>query len=292
MNDTRIAFVGGGNMGRALIAAVLHGGVPAGNLAVADPHEPTRDALARDFGVRAYGDNATAIDGATVVVLAVKPQEMASVVGSLREPLQRGRPLLLSVAAGIRCADLLGWCGGGLDVVRAMPNRPALVGAGATALYAPAAVASTRRELATRIIRPSGTVVWLEHEAQMDAVTALSGSGPAYFFLLAEAMADAAAALGLEPATARRLAVATLHGAGAMAGHGTADGPSAADESAADWSMPRMRAEVTSKGGTTEAALRSLEAAGFRAAVAAAMRAAAERSAALAAQPGCGTGRR
>jgi pyrroline-5-carboxylate reductase len=291
MTDLRIAFVGGGNMGRALVAALRHGGVPAGDLAVADPHEPTREALARDFGVRAVGDNALAIDGANVVVLAVKPQEMASVVGSLREPLQRARPLLLSVAAGIRCADLLEWCGGGLDVIRAMPNRPALVGAGATALYAPPTVASAPRQLATRIVEPSGTVVWLEQEAQMDAVTALSGSGPAYFFLLAEAMAESAESLGLERGIARRLAVATLHGAGAMAGRRAADDPAGLDEPSREWSMPQMRAEVTSKGGTTEAALRSLEAAGFRAAVAAAMRAAAERSAALAPQPGATTPR-
>lgn len=288
MNDLRIAFIGGGNMGRALIAALLRGGVPPGNVAVADPHGPTRDALARDFGICACGDNALAIDGATVVVLAVKPQEMPSVVDGLRAPLQRGRPLLLSVAAGIRCADLLGWSGGGLDVIRAMPNRPALVGAGATALYAPPPVASARRELATRVIEASGAVVWVEDEAQMDAVTALSGSGPAYFFLLAEAMADAGEALGLSRTTARRLAVATLHGAGAMAGQLAADQPVEAAAPGTAWSMPRMRAEVTSKGGTTEAALRSLEGAGFREMVAVAMRAAAERSAALAAAPGAG----
>jgi pyrroline-5-carboxylate reductase len=292
MIDMHIAFIGGGNMGRALIAALLRGGVPVDRLSVADRDEATRGALERDLGVRSFRDNVAAVAGAKVVVLAVKPQEMAHVVEGLREALQRDRPLLLSVAAGIRCADLLGWSGGGLDVIRAMPNRPALVGAGATALYAPATVPSARRELATRIIAPSGLVVWLDREDQMDAVTALSGSGPAYFFLLAEAMADAAAALGLDPATARRLAVATLHGAGAMAGHGVAADASTAKESSTDWSMPRMRAEVTSKGGTTEAALRSLEAAGFRALVAAAMRAAAERSAALSAQPVPGADRR
>ncbi len=288
----RIAFIGGGNMGRALVAALLRGGVPPDRLAVSDPDAAARAAVERALGVRTFSDNASAVDGAKVVVLAVKPQEMASVVGGLHAALQRERPMLLSVAAGIRCADLLAWSGGGLDVIRAMPNRPALVGAGATALYAPATVPGARRELASRIIEPSGIVVWLEREAQLDAVTALSGSGPAYFFLLAEAMAEAAEALGLEPSTARRLAVATLHGAGAMAGEAIAAETPAARESSTDWSMPRMRAEVTSKGGTTEAALRSLETAGFRAAVAAAMRAAAERSAALSVQSTPGADRR
>ncbi len=288
MKDTRIAFIGGGNMGRALIAALIRDAVAVEQLVVADPHGPTRAALAREFGVRAVAENELAVDGADVVVLAVKPQDMATVVARLREPLQRGRPLLLSVAAGIRCADLLEWSGGGLDVIRAMPNRPALVGAGATALYAAAAVPATRRELASRIMERCGRVVWVEHESQMDAVTALSGSGPAYFFLLAEAMAEAAVALGLASATARRLAVATLQGAGAMAAQCADDEPAGEGEAGAAWSMPRLRAAVTSKGGTTEAALRSLEAAGFRAVVTAALRAAAERSAALAAQSGAG----
>lgn len=292
MNDLLIAFIGGGNMGRALIAALLRGGMPPRNVAVADPDGPTRDALVRDFGIRVGDDNALAVDGAAVVVLAVKPQEMRRVVYGLRSPLQRGCPLLLSIAAGIRCADLLDWSGGGLDVIRAMPNRPALVGAGATALYAPRSVTAARRELATRIIEPSGTVVWIDDEAQMDAVTALSGSGPAYFFLLAEAMADAAETLGLPPATARRLAVATLYGAGAMAGRLATDEALAADPHGNIWSMPRMRAEVTSRGGTTEAALRSLEGAGFRDMVAAAMRAAADRSAVLAIAPADGPGTR
>lgn len=292
MSDQRIAFIGGGNMGRALIAALLRGGMQASSVAVADPDGPTRAALVRDFDVRAFADNSAAIDGADVVVLAVKPQELAGVVTGLSATLQRDRPLIVSIAAGIRCADLLDWCGGGLDVVRAMPNRPALVGAGATALYAPASVGRERRGLATRIMEPSGAVVWLEQEPLMDVVTALSGSGPAYFFLLAEAMAEAAATLGLEPADARRLAVATLHGAGAMAGQSLGAAQADADAADAVWSMPRMRAEVTSKGGTTEAAVGVLEASGLRAAVAAAMRAATERSAALAAAARTGKAQR
>ena len=283
MIHDRIAFIGGGNMGRAMLAALCRSGVPAERLRVADAHAPTRAALAHDLGVEALADNVSAVTAADVVVLAVKPQEMPRVVGELRDVLQRDRPTLISIAAGLRCADLDAWSGGGLSIVRAMPNRPAVVGAGATALFAASGATSAARTAAERIFDPSGSWVWLDDETQMDAVTALSGSGPAYFFLLAECMADAGVQLGLPLATARRLAVATLHGAGLMAGTTLAAG-AAADPGVEPWSMPQMRAEVTSKGGTTAAAVGQLEAGDLRGLVLAAMRAAADRGRELAAQ--------
>jgi pyrroline-5-carboxylate reductase len=171
----------------------------------------------------------------------------------------------VSVAAGVRLASLEAWCGAGVPVVRAMPNRPALVGAGVTALYAPPAVTGEQRAAAERLARAVGEAVWVSEEDQLDVVTALSGSGPAYFFLLAQLMAEAAARLGLPPPTAQRLAAATLHGAGLMAIAGDAD-------------LVRLREEVTSKGGTTAAALAVFAAADFAGTVELALAAAARRS--------------
>jgi pyrroline-5-carboxylate reductase len=282
MSSDRIAFIGGGNMGRAMLAALRRRGTPAESLCVADPHGPTRETLRRELGIAAFDDNVTAAATASVVVLAVKPQDMPQVVAGLRETLQRNRPTLISIAAGLRCADLDAWSGGGLAIIRAMPNRPALVGAGATALFAAALATAATRSSAERVFEPSGLCVWLDDESQLDAVTALSGSGPAYFFLLAEAMADAGVDLGLSRDTARQLAVATLHGAGLMAA--AALEPPQADGTATPWSMPRMRAEVTSKGGTTEAAVGKLEAGDLRGLMRDAMRAATERGRELAAQ--------
>jgi pyrroline-5-carboxylate reductase len=272
--DLKIAFVGGGNMGRALVGALRDRGHPASRLAIGEAYEATRSALQRDFpGVHVGADNLAAVAGAALVVLAVKPQEMGPVVAALRPALQRDRPVVLSIAAGLRLADLEGWCGPGVPVVRAMPNRPALVGAGATGLYAGPGVSPAARGLAEDLMRTAGAVAWVDDESLMDAVTAVSGSGPAYFFLLAEALADAGVAQGLAPEAARQLAVATLHGAGLMATRGDGD-------------LARLRAEVTSRGGTTEAALRALDDARFREAVFAAVAAAVRRGGELAAQFG------
>ncbi len=270
----RIAVIGGGNMGRALVGALLRRGHPIDHLAIGESYESARASLQQDFpGVPVGADNLAAVEGAALVVLAVKPQEMGAVVTALRPTLQRAHPVVLSIAAGLTVADLAGWCGRGVPIVRAMPNRPALVGAGATGMFARANVPAGARALAEDVMRAAGAVAWVDEERQMDAVTAVSGSGPAYFFLLAEALADAGVAQGLPPAAARQLAVATLHGSGLMAGLGDGD-------------LPRLRAEVTSRGGTTEAALNSLQQAGFREAVAAAVAAAALRARELAAQFG------
>jgi pyrroline-5-carboxylate reductase len=187
--------------------------------------------------------------------------------------LKQNQPIVLSVAAGIRTSALETWCGAGIPVVRAMPNRPALVGAGVTGLYAPAHVGPAHRAAAERVMQSVGEVVWVPTEEALDVVTALSGSGPAYFFLLAELMAQAAAELGLEEQAAHRLAVATLHGAGLLA-------------HASDGDLGRLRAEVTSKGGTTEAAVRTMDEADLRGIVSRALEAATRRSHELATQFG------
>ncbi len=273
MSNGQLAFLGGGNMGRALIGGLLRRGLRPEHISVGESFAGARDALAADFGIQATADNAAAIEAASVVVVAVKPQIAASVLLPLKPLLQKTRPLVISIAAGIRITALESWCGTGIPVVRAMPNRPALVGAGATGLYAPATVAQAQRDTAEKVMQSAGEVVWVDSEEHLDVVTALSGSGPAYFFLLAELMTQSATDLGLDPAAARRLAIATLHGAGQLAQAGDGD-------------LAKMRAEVTSKGGTTEAAVKSLEAADLRAIVARALQAATRRSHELAEQFG------
>jgi pyrroline-5-carboxylate reductase len=269
----KLAFLGGGNMGRALIGGLLRRGTRPEQISVGERMDAAREALARDLGITATADNATAIENAELIVLAVKPQDAATVLASLQPLLTRNKPIMLSVAAGIRASALKSWCGPGISVVRAMPNRPALVGAGVTGLYAPAQVGASHRAAAESVMQAVGEVVWVPTEEAIDVVTALSGSGPAYFFLLAELMAQAATDLGLEPQAARRLAVATLYGSGLLA-------------NSSDGDLARLRAEVTSKGGTTEAAVRTMEAADVRGIISRALDAATRRSRELAEQFG------
>jgi pyrroline-5-carboxylate reductase len=264
MSEHHLSVLGGGHMGRALIGGLLRSGTRPERLSVGEAAEAARLALGRDFGVSATADNARAVDGASVVVLAVKPQEAQAVVGGVAPLLRAQRPLLLSIVAGVRVSTLEGWCGAGVPVARAMPNRPALLGAGATALYARAALGSELRAAAERVARAVGEIVWVPEEELLEVVTALSGSGPAYFFLLAELMAEAAAGLGLAAPVARRLAAATLYGSGLMAAAGDAD-------------LGRLRAEVTSKGGTTAAALEVFASADLKGIVERALAAAARR---------------
>lgn len=269
MKQTSIAFIGGGNMARSLVGGLIADGVDAARLQVAEPDPDRRAALQRDFGVRVTADNAAAAATAAVVVVAVKPQVMPGVARELARPLAGRGALVISVAAGIRSGDLARWLGAGTPVVRAMPNTPALLGCGATVLCAGPGADTGHRETAEAILRAVGSVSWVEDEAQLDAVTALSGSGPAYFFLLAEAMADAAAELGLAPGLARLLAVETALGAARMAIESDAD-------------IAELRRRVTSPGGTTEAAIDALEAGGFRILVADAVKRAEARSRELA----------
>lgn len=273
LSSLNIALIGGGNMARGLIGGLVGHGATASRITVAEPNESARATLVHDFKVAATGDNAAAVAGARVVILAVKPQLMADVARKLSPALQVSRPLVISVAAGITAGRLQQWIGDGIALVRCMPNRPALIGAGATGLFA-AGITALDRQLAEQVLATTGICVWVDKEADIDAVTALSGSGPAYFFRLAELMAEAGIAQGLDPKVAMRLAAQTLAGAGQLV----------AAETAPD--LARMRGEVTSKGGTTEAALRTFSEQGLDRLVASAMAAAAHRSRELAEQFG------
>jgi pyrroline-5-carboxylate reductase len=273
MTHETLAFLGGGNMGRALIGGLLRQGIRPEQISVGEAYEPARAALSKDFGISATADNAAAITGATVLVLAVKPQDAGSVLTPLAPIIQHTRPVVVSICAGLRISALAHWCGGNVSIVRSMPNRPALVGAGATGLYASADVTPAHRAKAEAIMRAVGEVVWVPTEDALDVVTALSGSGPAYFFLVAELMAQAAVDLGLPEDAARRLSVATLHGSGLLA-------------RSSDGDLARLRAEVTSKGGTTEAALKVMNSADVRGIIARALEAATRRGGELAAQFG------
>jgi len=267
-----LGFVGGGNMARSLIGGLIARGLSAGQIIVSDPVAAQRDSLTSQLGVRATADNLEVARAADVIVLAVKPQELRTVANTLAAALRQRSPLVISVAAGIRASDLQRWLNG-IPVVRSMPNRPALNGCGVTGLFATSDVSPTGRELAEKILGAVGPALWVNEESQMDAVTAVSGSGPAYFFLLIEMLEAAGVRLGLPPDVARRLAVETAYGAGQMARDATE-------------TPATLREQVTSKGGTTEAALKSLEAADIRAVFTAAVTAAAHRSAELAEQLG------
>ena len=259
-----IAFIGGGNMARSLIGGLIARGTAADAIRVSEPVDVLRDGLARDFGIATTADNAETAAPAGLWVLAVKPQVMRAVCEALAPLAQQVRPIVVSIAAGITAAQLQRWLGGGIAVVRTMPNTPALLGAGVTGLFASAEVDANGREQAAKLLASAGKTVWIDDEAKMDAVTATSGSGPAYVFLLAEAMQAAAEAEGLPAQAARTLVLETVLGAARML---TESGEPAGE----------LRRRVTSPGGTTQAAIETFEAGGFRALVADAIRNATER---------------
>jgi pyrroline-5-carboxylate reductase len=273
----RIAFVGGGHMTTSLVGGLRARGVAGEDLHVSDPVADQRERLQARFGVRTTPDNAAAVRAADLVVLAVKPQDMAAAARGIAGELAARRRIVVSIAAGIRIEQLGHWLGDGTPVVRTMPNRPALIGAGITAACAGPGVGQADRAAVQHVLSSAGPLVWLEDESLMDVVTAVSGSGPAYFFLLAEALEDAGAALGLPRDVARQLAAHTALGSGRML-------TESSDPAAT------LREQVTSKGGTTAAALAVLEGAGLRAACAAAVAAAARRSSELADQFGSQSG--
>jgi pyrroline-5-carboxylate reductase len=267
---TQLAFIGGGNMARSLIGGLLKTGVAAATISVAEPLAEARLALGREFAVACYADSRLAVAEAEVVVLAVKPQIMPALHTQLHDLLQRQRPLMISIAAGVRLDQLERWFGSGLPIVRCMPNTPALIGAGATALCANSRVSPAQRARAQHILDAAGITRWIDDETLMDTVTALSGSGPAYFFALVEAMEAAAVAQGLPRDVARALAAQTCLGAGRMLVEGGED-PGV------------LRQRVTSPNGTTQAALESFAADGLPRTVARAIAVATERGAAMAA---------
>lgn len=244
-----IAFLGGGNMAAALIGGLLKTGWPAARLVVAEAIAERAVWLRQQFAVDVRATGAEIVQDADAVVLAVKPQQMAAAVAGLA--LKPGA-LVVSIAAGVRLATLQRLLGDQAHYVRTMPNTPALLGAGITGLFAPTGTPAEARTLAEELLSAAGVCVWVDEEAQLDAVTALSGSGPAYFFLLVEALRDAGVALGLSADVSAKLAAQTCVGAARMVG-----------ESGLDASV--LRANVTSQGGTTEAALLHLESAGLKA---------------------------
>ena len=264
-----ITFIGAGNMACGLIGGLIADGYDPNHITAADPDADRRSGVRARFGIAVHEDNAAAVAGAEVVVLAVKPQALQAVTQALAEVVQARKPLVISVAAGIRAAALDAWLGGGVALVRCMPNTPALVQCGATGLFANAAVNTAQRDRAESILRAVGVTRWVEEEALLDAITAVSGSGPAYFFLVMEAMQAGAEALGLEPDAARLLTLQTALGAARMA----LESPEPPGV---------LRHRVTSPGGTTERAVAVLEEAGLGAALQRAMEAARDRSEALA----------
>ncbi len=269
-NDTAIAFIGGGNMARSLIGGLIARGTPAAAIHVAEPVAELRESLVADFGVQVFADGTEAVKGTDAWLLAVKPQVMRGVCESLAAQAQATRPVAISIAAGITTGQLQRWLGDEVPVVRAMPNTPALLGAGVTGLFASAQVDADGRARAQHLLESAGATVWVDDEALMDAVTAASGSAPAYVFLLAEAMQEAAIAEGLPADAARTLVLQTILGAARML---TED----------DIEASELRRRVTSPNGTTQAAIEAFEAGGLRDLVARAMHAARTRGAELSA---------
>lgn len=252
MSEPVIGFIGGGNMATAIIRGLLARDVAAERIAVSEPSERRRETLAALLpGGRVRADNGDVAAAADVLVLSVKPQVMAEVLPPLADAVQAKRPLVVSIAAGIRSADIDRWLGGGLAVVRCMPNQPALIGEGMTVLYANERALPVS-ELADEVLSAAGPTLWVDEESMIDAATAISGSGPAYFFYLMESLIDAATGFGFTQEQARRLAVQTAKGAAATA-----------ESEAAEPAVLRER--VTSPGGTTAAAFAVLEEADVRA---------------------------
>ena len=266
MSHLRIAFIGAGNMAASLIGGLRAQGMSAAQICASEPGAEQRARISAEHGITVYESNQQAISGADLIVLAVKPQIMKAVCLALAPHLQANQ-LIVSIAAGISCASLNNWLGP-QPLVRCMPNTPALVRQGVSGLFANAQVSATQREQAEQVLSAVGMVLWLDNEAQIDAVTAVSGSGPAYFFLLIEAMSAAGVQLGLTPETATQLSIQTALGAARMA-------------VSSDVDAGELR-RVTSPNGTTEAAIKTFQAGGFAALVENALTAAATRSVELA----------
>ncbi len=274
MSSKKIGFIGGGNMTFAIASGMLGSGYTAANIAISEPSSEQRKRLAGSLpGVTINSENATTAKHVGCIVLATKPQVLAGVCRDLAADVQKNKPLILSIAAGVRSGDIEHWLGGDLAVIRVMPNQPAFLGLGVSALFANDNCGDADRELATTVMQAVGRVVQVSAETDIDSVTAISGSGPAYFYLLIDMMVQTATAMGLDDATARTLAVETAVGAAALAAN-------------SDEPMSDLIAKVRSPGGTTAAALDSLEAQSVRAIFSAALSAAKERAIQLADEAG------
>lgn len=252
MSNPTIAFIGAGNMAASIIGGLVAQGVEPSSIIASDPFSETLQRLSEAIPVRTTQNNHTAIAEAEVVVLAVKPQVMEQVLVDLQETVQENKPLIISIAAGIEISSLDKWLGGSCAIIRCMPNTPALVQTGATALFANSEVNDKQRQQADTILSAVGLALWVEEESLLDAVTALSGSGPAYFFLVMEAMQAAGEELGLSKEVAEKLTLQTALGAAKMA-------------ISSDVDAAELRRRVTSPGGTTEQAIHTFEEGGLRA---------------------------
>lgn len=271
IQDQKITFLGCGNMGTSLISGLIANGHPAANLFGIDPDENQRHRVENQYAINTSARMSETAPAADVIVVAVKPQTVMAALAKIRGVLQNNSPLVLSIAAGIRSEAISNALGGACPVVRAMPNTPALLRSGATGLYAAAGVSASGREVATTIMRAVGTVVWLDDESLLDTVTAVSGSGPAYFFLVVELLEKIAVELGLSGDQAHLLSVETALGAARML-----------KETGEDASTLRQR--VTSPGGTTEKALLVFEEGGLEPLLRRALTACRDRSVELAEQ--------
>ena len=247
MIDNKIAFIGGGNMARAIAGGLLRGGMHATNIFISEPREEQCEKLRKEFyGTFVSTDNKAVSNAAEIILFAVKPQILKSVCHELRETIQKTKPLIISIAAGPSIKDIDQWLGGNMAIVRVMPNQPAMIDQGVSAMFANSLTQRKNCLLAEKIMSSVGKALWLEKESQMDAVTAISGTGPAYFYLLIDIMIKAAIENGMNPEISRMLAVETARGASAL----SASSPE---------SMTSMIERVRSPGGTTMAALEYLD---------------------------------
>lgn len=275
MDIRQIAFIGAGNMATSLVGGLVARGVPANRILASDPSMEALQKLELSFGIGVSADNAEAARNAEVIVLAVKPQVMKPVAQSIATIVAAQKPLVISIAAGISLDSLQCWLGHEAAIVRCMPNTPALVQLGATAMYANPNVSPAQKNRATQILSAVGISLWLQSENELDAVTALSGSGPAYYFLMMEAMITAGIKMGLAAETAKQLTLQTALGAATMAAN-SADSPA------------ELRRKVTSPNGTTEQAILSFQRDHFEAMVDRALEAARQRSVSLSQELGKG----
>jgi pyrroline-5-carboxylate reductase len=273
VNTPHIAFIGAGNMACSIVGGLIESGHPASLISAADPYPASLERLRGMAPVNVCADNATAAANADVVIMAVKPQVMADATNSIARAVRARRALVISIAAGVTITSMQARLGPQAAIVRCMPNTPALLGCGASALFANANVSAQQREQAEAILAAVGITCWVPGEDALDAITALSGSGPAYFFLFMEAMIDSACKLGLDRQTATAMTLQTALGAARMALESDTD-------------LVELRRRVTSPGGTTEWAVKSFEDNGLRKLVADALGAAAARAAAMAREMG------
>jgi pyrroline-5-carboxylate reductase len=273
LNNTKVSFIGAGNMASAIVGGLLEKGLPAQNIFASDPSEEKLAEMQSRLGIQVSQSNEAAIQHADVLVLCVKPQVLERVCCALSSAIEAQGCLVVSIAAGIEVKSLEGWLGANTALVRCMPNTPAQVMSGASGLYANTNVTEQQRDIALELFKAVGVAQWVESEDLIHAVTALSGSGPAYIFLMISAMAEAGVKLGLEPETAKQLAAQTVQGAAKMV-------------LASDVSPDQLKRNVMSPGGTTERAISVFEGDGLVALVEKAMTAAADRSVEMAAELG------